>query len=37
MGNTTRLRFTDIRLNTGVSDKFFTFKTPEGVEEIRMP
>jgi outer membrane lipoprotein carrier protein len=37
LGNTTRLRFSDIRLNTGVSDKFFTFKTPEGVEEVHMP
>ncbi|MDA8125446.1 MAG: outer membrane lipoprotein carrier protein LolA [Deltaproteobacteria bacterium] len=37
LGNTTRLRFSDIRLNTGVSDKFFTFKTPEGVEEVVMP
>jgi outer membrane lipoprotein carrier protein len=36
-GNTTRLRFSDIRLNTGVSDKFFTFTTPAGVEEVSMP
>jgi outer membrane lipoprotein-sorting protein len=36
-GNTTRLRFSDIRLNTGVTDKFFTFTTPAGVEEVSMP
>lgn len=36
-GNTTRLRFSDIRTNTGVSDKFFTFSTPAGVEVVNMP
>jgi len=36
-GNTTRLRFSDIRTNTGVSDKFFTFSTPVGVEVVNMP
>jgi chaperone LolA len=36
-GNTTRLRFSDIRTNTGVSDKFFTFSTPAGVEVVSMP
>lgn len=36
-GNTTRLRFSDIRTNTGVSDKFFTFNTPAGVEVVNMP
>jgi outer membrane lipoprotein carrier protein len=36
-GNTTRLRFSDIRLNTGISDKFFTFTTPAGVEVVSMP
>jgi outer membrane lipoprotein carrier protein len=36
-GNTTRLRFSDIRTNTGVSDKFFTFKPPAGVEVVNMP
>ena len=36
-GNTTRLRFSDIRTNTGVSDKFFTFKPPAGVEVVKMP
>ena len=36
-GNTTRLRFSDIRMNTGVSDKFFTFTAPAGVEVVSMP
>jgi outer membrane lipoprotein carrier protein len=36
-GNTSRLRFNDIRLNTGIPDKFFTFKAPEGVEVVNMP
>jgi len=35
-GNTTRLRFSDIQINTGVSDQFFTFKPPAGVEVVRM-
>ncbi len=36
-GNTTRLRFSDIRMNAGVSDKFFTFTAPAGVEVVSMP
>jgi len=36
-GNTTRLRFSDIRLNTGVPDTLFQFKAPEGVEVVTMP
>ncbi len=36
-GNTTRLRFSDIRINTGVPDKLFTFTAPPGVEEVSMP
>jgi outer membrane lipoprotein-sorting protein len=36
-GNTTRLRFSDFNLNTGIPDKFFTFKTPEGVDVVSMP
>jgi outer membrane lipoprotein carrier protein len=36
-GNTTRLRFSDIQTNTGVSDKFFTFKPPAGVDIVNMP
>jgi outer membrane lipoprotein carrier protein len=35
-GNATRLRFQDIRINTGVSDKLFTFKAPDGVEVVTM-
>jgi len=36
-GNTTRLSFSDLTLNTGIPDKFFTFKTPEGVDVVSMP
>jgi outer membrane lipoprotein carrier protein len=36
-GNTTRLRFSDFSLNSGIPDKFFTFKAPEGVEVVQMP
>jgi outer membrane lipoprotein carrier protein len=36
-GNTTRLSFSDFSLNTGIPDKFFTFKAPEGVEVVQMP
>lgn len=36
-GNATLLSFSDFSLNTGISDKFFTFKTPEGVEVVSMP
>jgi outer membrane lipoprotein carrier protein len=36
-GNTTRLRFSDFSINTGIPDKFFTFKTPEGVDVVSMP
>jgi len=36
-GNTTRLRFSDFSLNTGITEKFFTFKAPEGVEVVQMP
>ncbi len=35
-GNTTRLRFSDIQTNTGVPDKFFTFKPPAGVEAVKI-
>lgn len=35
-GNTTRLRFSDTRLNTGIPDHVFTFKPPEGVEVVNM-
>lgn len=36
-GNTTLLGFSDFSLNTGIPDKFFTFKTPEGVDVVSMP
>ena len=36
-GNTTQLRFSDIRTNTGVPDSFFTFKPPAGVDTVNMP
>jgi outer membrane lipoprotein carrier protein len=36
-GNTTQLRFSDIRTNTGVADSFFTFKPPAGVDTVNMP
>jgi outer membrane lipoprotein-sorting protein len=36
LGNTTRLRFSDTRLNTGIPDHVFTFKPPEGVEVVNM-
>jgi outer membrane lipoprotein carrier protein len=36
-GNVTRLRFHDIRTNTGVADAFFTFTPPSDVEVADMP
>jgi outer membrane lipoprotein carrier protein len=36
-GNTTLLGFSDFSLNTGIPDKFFTFKAPEGVDVVSMP
>jgi outer membrane lipoprotein carrier protein len=33
-GNTTRMRFSQIKTNTGVSDDFFVFRPPSGVEII---
>jgi outer membrane lipoprotein carrier protein len=33
-GNTTRLDFSNIRVNSGVSDKLFDFKPPAGVEIV---
>lgn len=37
LGNTTRLRLSDIRINTGVPDSLFDFKPPAGVEIVTMP
>jgi outer membrane lipoprotein carrier protein len=36
-GNATRLSFHNIQTNTGVSDTFFTFAPPVGVEVVNMP
>lgn len=36
-GNATRLRLSDIRINTGVPDSLFDFKPPAGVEIVTMP
>lgn len=36
-GNTTRLNFTNIQTNTGVSSSFFTFTPPADVEIVNMP
>lgn len=36
LGNVTRTRFTDIRMNTNLSASFFQFKVPPGTEVIRM-
>ena len=35
-GNATRLRFGEMRLNTGVAEKFFVFTPPPGVEVVQM-
>ena len=34
-GNSTAIEFRDVRVNTGLSDGFFTFVPPEGVEILR--
>jgi outer membrane lipoprotein carrier protein len=36
-GNTTCIRFTEIKVNNKLSDKLFTFKPPPGVEIVNMP
>ena len=36
-GNTTRIEFSDIRINTGLSDALFRFQTPAGVEVVPLP
>jgi len=37
VGNVTRLRFSDLRRNTGVDDAQFTFEVPPGVDVIEAP
>jgi outer membrane lipoprotein carrier protein len=37
MGNTTTLKFSNISINTGLSQKLFQFKPPAGVEVFEMP
>jgi outer membrane lipoprotein carrier protein len=37
MGNVTRLRFSDIRRNTGVEDSVFQFVVPPGVDVVDAP
>ena len=36
-GNTTRLNFTNVRVNSGISNKLFDFKPPAGVEIVNTP
>jgi outer membrane lipoprotein carrier protein len=37
MGNSTTLKFSNISINTGLSQKIFQFKPPAGVEVFEMP
>jgi outer membrane lipoprotein carrier protein len=37
MGNTTTLKFSNISINTGLSQKLFQFKPPAGVQTFEMP
>ena len=37
MGNTTTLKFSNISINTGLTQKMFQFKPPAGVEVFEMP
>jgi outer membrane lipoprotein carrier protein len=36
-GNTTRIQFRNMKINTGVPEQMFTFKPPAGVEIMKMP
>jgi outer membrane lipoprotein-sorting protein len=36
LGNVTRTRFIDIKINVGLSDSFFRFAIPPGTEVIKM-
>jgi len=37
LGNSTSLRFSNILFNTGLTEKFFRFQPPKGVEVFEMP
>jgi outer membrane lipoprotein carrier protein len=37
LGNTTRLRFSDLKRNVGLDDSLFEFEVPEGVDVIDAP
>ncbi len=37
LGNVTRLRFSDLRRNTGLADSLFRFEIPPGVDVIEAP
>jgi len=36
-GNTVVIDFLNLKIDEGISDDIFKFKTPEGVEEVRLP
>ena len=37
LGNVTRLRFSDIKRDTGLENDFFTFTVPAGAEVVEAP
>jgi outer membrane lipoprotein-sorting protein len=37
MGNTTRLKFSAIKMNAGLSSRLFQFQPPAGVSIFKMP
>ena len=37
LGNTTRLRFSDVKRNAGIDDAVFRFETPPGVDVVDAP
>jgi outer membrane lipoprotein carrier protein len=37
LGNSTSLKFSNISLNTGLTEKFFRFRPPKGVQVFEMP
>jgi outer membrane lipoprotein carrier protein len=36
-GNTTRIQFKNMKINTGIPEQMFTFKPPAGVEIMKLP